>query len=183
MVDPHLNGAGGEAPILLWDEQAQQMRAINGQGCAPAAASPAAFRALGLELVPGIGLTVNLDVTTAQDPPGEIRLRRAWSSQPEAYPVGGGKTKTRTAWTRQLLEQRQVFVGEGDAALARVFDDHVRIASLGLRAVVNVPLLRLGRCVATFNVLGTEPRWQPGHVAAVRLLALLATPHVLPGPS
>ena len=56
VVEPHLNGAGGEAPILLWDEAGRRLRAINGQGCAPAAASPAAFRALGLEQVPGIGL-------------------------------------------------------------------------------------------------------------------------------
>ena len=130
-------------------------------------------------MVLGAGLlTVNLDVTTPQDPPGEVRLRRAWSSQPESYPVGGGKTKTRTPWTRQLLEQGHVFVGEGDAALAQAFDDHARIASLGLHSVVNVPLLRQGRCVATFNVLGTQPHWQPGEIAAVRLLALLATPHV-----
>ena len=139
-------------------------------------------RARGMVLGAGL-LTVNLDVTTPQDPPGDIRLRRAWSSQPEAYPVGGGKIKTRTPWTRQLLEQGQVFVGEGDAALAGVFDDHARIASLGLHAVVNVPLLREGRCVATFNVLGTQPRWQLGQVAVIRLLALLATPHVVPGPS
>ena len=132
------------------------------------------------QMVLGAGLlTVNLDVTTPQDPPGEIRLRRVWSSQPGAYPVGGGKTKTRTPWTRQLLEQGQVFVGEGDEALARVFDDHVQIASLDLHAVVNVPLSREGRCVATFNVLGIEPRWQPSQIAAIRMLALLAAPQVL----
>jgi hypothetical protein len=124
-------------------------------------------------------LTVNLDVTTPQDPPGEIRLRRIWSSDPAAYPVGGGKTKTRTPWTRQLLEQGLLFVGEGDAALAQVFDDHARIASLGLHAVVNVPLLERGRCVATFNVLGPAPAWRAGEIAAIRMLALLATPHVL----
>jgi GAF domain-containing protein len=119
-------------------------------------------------LVLGAGmLTVNLDVTTAQDPP-----------QADAYPVGGGKTKTRTPWTRQLLEQGQVFIGEGDAALAQVFDDHARIASLSLHSVVNVPLLRDGRCVATFNVLGSRPAWTAGEVAAIRMLALLAAPHV-----
>lgn len=132
------------------------------------------------ELALGAGmLTVNVDATTPQDPPGEIRLRRIWSSQPQAYPVGGGKTKTRTPWTRQLLEQGSVFVGEGDAALANVFDDHARIASLDLHSVVNVPILRAGRCVATFNVLGQRDRWLAGEVAAIRLLALLATPHVL----
>ena len=124
-------------------------------------------------------LTVNLDVTTPQDPPGDIRLRRIWTSEPAAYPVGGGKTKTRTPWTRQLLQECKVFVGEGDEALARVFDDHQRIVALDLHAVVNVPIMHRGRCAATFNVLGRQARWEPGHVALIRMLALLAAPYVL----
>ncbi len=56
VVEPHLNGPGGEAPMLFWDEQRRELRALNGQGCAPADATPAAFRRLGLDLVPGIGL-------------------------------------------------------------------------------------------------------------------------------
>ncbi len=135
-------------------------------------------RARAIVLGPGM-LTVNLDVTTAQDPPGEIRLRRIWSSEPGAYPVGGGKTKTRTPWTRQLLEQGRLFVGEGDAALAAVFDDHARIASLDLHAVVNVPITHEGRCFATFNVLGRMPCWQAHEVVAIRMLALLAAPQFL----
>ena len=123
-------------------------------------------------------LTVNLDATSSGDPPGEIRLQRIWSSEPGAYPAGGAKQKTRTAWTRHLLEQCKVFVGEGDHALAEVFDDHPRIASLDLHAVVNVPIVRDGRCVATFNVLSRRPCWQPRELAAIRLLALLATPHI-----
>ena len=131
-------------------------------------------------MVLGAGmLTVNLDVTTSHDPPQEIRLRRLWTSEPATYPVGGNKTKTRTPWSRQLFEQGRVFVGEGDAALAGVFDDHARIASLNLHAVVNVPITRDGRCVATVNVLGPRPRWQLDEVAAIRMLALLAAPWVL----
>lgn len=129
-------------------------------------------------LGPGM-LTVNLDVTGAGEPPGEIRLRRIWSSEPGAYPVGGGKRKTQTPWTRQLLGAGQLFVGEGDAVLAEVFDDHATIAGLGLHSVINVPILRGTRCVGTFNVLGGAWRWQPQDIAAARLLALLATPHVL----
>jgi gamma-glutamyltranspeptidase / glutathione hydrolase len=56
VVEPHLNGAGGEAPILLWDQSQARVQAIRGQGCAPATASVAAFRAMGFEQVPGIGL-------------------------------------------------------------------------------------------------------------------------------
>jgi GAF domain-containing protein len=71
------------------------------------------------------------------------------------------------------------FLGEGDAILVEVFDDHALIASLGLHAVVNVPLLAGGRCVATFNVLGIRSQWQPHELMLARLLAVLATPWVL----
>lgn len=124
-------------------------------------------------------MTVNLDVTSPHDAPGAVQLQRLWTSDAEAYPVSGRKRKALTPWTRQLLHLAEVFVGEGDAALAAVFDDHARIAALGLHAVVNVPLLERGRCVATFNVLGTRPHWLPQELAAVRLLGLLATPWVL----
>ena len=56
VVEPHLNGPGGEAPMLLWSVQEQRMLSVCGQGAAPMAASSAAFRALGLEQVPGLGL-------------------------------------------------------------------------------------------------------------------------------
>ncbi len=124
-------------------------------------------------------LTINLNATTADDPPDEVQLQRLWSSDPVSYPVAGRKRKTPTVWTQQLLRRAEIFVGEGDEALAQVFDDHALIAALGLHAVVNVPILEDGRCVATFNVLCTRPRWQPREIALVRLLALLATPWVL----
>ena len=51
VVEPHMNGPGGDLPLLLWHDGAPQV--ICGQGPAPAAASIAAYRALGLDLVPG----------------------------------------------------------------------------------------------------------------------------------
>ncbi|WP_151637790.1 gamma-glutamyltransferase family protein [Noviherbaspirillum aerium] len=56
VVEPHLNGPGGEVPIMLWSEREQRMRALCGQGPAPELATPEYFRKLGVELVPGIGL-------------------------------------------------------------------------------------------------------------------------------
>ena len=129
-------------------------------------------------LGPGL-LTVNLDATRPGDPPGEIHLQRGWSSNLAAYPVGGRKRKVLTPWTEQLLVRGEIFIGEGEEALASAFDDHARIASLGLRSVINVPLIEDGRCRATFNVLGTRPGWRREEVAAVRLLALLAAPFAL----
>ena len=123
-------------------------------------------------------LTVNLDATTPRDPPGEIHLMRGWSSNAQAYPVGGRKRKLRTPWTEQLLVRGEVFIGEGQASLGAVFDDVALITSLGLRSVINVPLLTGGRTRATFNVLGTRTHWHVQEIAAVRLLALVARPFV-----
>ncbi|HZB32352.1 MAG TPA: gamma-glutamyltransferase family protein [Streptosporangiaceae bacterium] len=55
VVEPHLNGPGGEVPILLWDETAQEVSVVCGQGVAPAAATIERFADLGLALVPGTG--------------------------------------------------------------------------------------------------------------------------------
>jgi gamma-glutamyltranspeptidase/glutathione hydrolase len=56
VVEPHLNGPGGEVPLLLWSERQDRILVVNGQGVAPAEASAAAFRRMGFEQVPGIGL-------------------------------------------------------------------------------------------------------------------------------
>jgi len=56
VVEPHLNGPGGEVPILLHAVGDSEPVLINGQGRVPAAASVAAYRALGLDRVPGTGL-------------------------------------------------------------------------------------------------------------------------------
>jgi gamma-glutamyltranspeptidase / glutathione hydrolase len=56
VVEPHLNGPGGDVPILFFDAPAGRARVICGQGPTPQAATPAAFRALGLPRIPGSGL-------------------------------------------------------------------------------------------------------------------------------
>ena len=113
----------------------------------------------------------------------EFELQRLWSSNVQAYPVAGLKRKTLTSWSRQLLLRHEVFVGEGAGVLAGVFDDHPRITALGLRGVVNVPLLIEVRCAATFNVLGCREQWRASEVTLIRLLAVLATPWILQGAS
>src|SRR6267378_8009208 len=39
VVEPHLNGLGGEVPIILWDAARNRVEVICGQGPAPAAAT------------------------------------------------------------------------------------------------------------------------------------------------
>ncbi|GGJ54914.1 gamma-glutamyltransferase family protein [Streptomyces brasiliensis] len=54
VVEPHLNGPAGEVPILL-APAGGEARVLCGQGVAPAGATVAHYRALGLNLVPGTG--------------------------------------------------------------------------------------------------------------------------------
>jgi len=56
VVEPHLNGPGGEVPIVLYSAARDQVLVVNGQGPAPAAATIDHFGGLGLDLVPGTGL-------------------------------------------------------------------------------------------------------------------------------
>ncbi|MGV9878848.1 gamma-glutamyltransferase family protein [Streptomyces sp. NPDC003006] len=54
VVEPHLNGPAGEVPIIL-APVGGDVRVLCGQGPAPAGATVAHYRSLGLELVPGTG--------------------------------------------------------------------------------------------------------------------------------
>jgi gamma-glutamyltranspeptidase/glutathione hydrolase len=56
IVEPHLNGPGGEVPMLLWSKKKGRVEAVCGQGVTPAGATVAYYRGLGLDLVPGTGL-------------------------------------------------------------------------------------------------------------------------------
>ncbi len=56
VVEPHLNGPGGDVPVILFDVKRGKPEVMCGQGPAPAGASIAHFRRLGLDMVPGTGL-------------------------------------------------------------------------------------------------------------------------------
>lgn len=56
MAEPHLNGPGGDLPALMWSAKSRKIEVLCGQGPAPAKASIAHFRGLGLDLIPGSGL-------------------------------------------------------------------------------------------------------------------------------
>src|ERR1700756_2872236 len=52
----HLNGPGGEVPVIGHDARRGETFVVCGQGTAPAAATVEAYTGLGLDLVPGSGL-------------------------------------------------------------------------------------------------------------------------------
>ena len=56
VVEPHLNGPGGDVPIIVHDAKRGRTEVICGQGPAPAKATIAHYKSEGLEMVPGTGL-------------------------------------------------------------------------------------------------------------------------------
>ncbi len=56
VVEPHLNGPGGDVPIIFHAAGADETRVVCGQGTAPAAATIARFQDMGYDRIPGGGL-------------------------------------------------------------------------------------------------------------------------------
>ena len=71
VVEPHLNGPGGEVPAIFATADDPTPRVLCGQGTAPAGATREHYLGLGLDLVPGSG------PLAAADPGGGRRLADA----------------------------------------------------------------------------------------------------------
>src|SRR5215212_6364506 len=56
VVEPHLNGPGGDLPAVFWSAERGEPLVLCAQGVSPAAATIERFRELGHELVPGTGV-------------------------------------------------------------------------------------------------------------------------------
>jgi gamma-glutamyltranspeptidase len=56
IVEPHLNGPGGEVPMIIHQAAEDRTSVVCGQGTAPAAATIDRYRAQGHRLMPGTGL-------------------------------------------------------------------------------------------------------------------------------
>ncbi len=56
VVEPHLNGPGGDLPAIFWSAERGEPLVLCAQGVAPRSATIERYRADGLDLVPGTGL-------------------------------------------------------------------------------------------------------------------------------
>jgi GAF domain-containing protein len=135
------------------------------------------FAALDRTTRPTIG---HILCTANRYEPGEEKLFRLYSSNATAYSPGGSKSKGGTPWGEHVLHQRRVFIGEGEDALRRVFDDADTILSLGLRSVINVPVVFDDVCLGTFNFLMPQDTVLPLQMHWARLAGLLSVPAFKP---
>lgn len=142
VVEPHLNGPGGDVTIILWGERDQAIRTVCGQGPAPALADAASMRVMGLELVPGIGLL-----------PATV---------PGAF--GAWLTMLRDYGTWSLADVRAPAIGyarDGFPVVPRI--------SRAILAVRELFLAEWQSAAATWLVDGRVPR--PGHLHSLPVLA------------
>ena len=110
VVEPHLNGPGGDVPIIVHDVKRGRTEVICGQGPAPAGATIAHYRSEGLEMVPGTGLLAACVPGTFESwmlllrDYGTLRLRDVLEPA-IAYARDGYPLVERAAATIQTVEQ------------------------------------------------------------------------------
>ncbi len=110
VVEPHLNGPGGDVPIIVHDVKRGRTEVICGQGPAPARATIAHYKSEGLEMVPGTGLLAACIPGTFESwmlllrDYGTMRLRDVLEPA-IAYARDGYPFLERAAATIQIVEQ------------------------------------------------------------------------------
>jgi GAF domain-containing protein len=105
-------------------------------------------------------------------------VERLYSSDPQAYPVSGRKPKQGTPWGEQVLDRGEIFIANTPAEVRAAFADYELIFSLGIGAIMNVPIRFHGRSLGTMNIC-SEAGWftdadrAPGRLLASLLVTLM----------
>jgi GAF domain-containing protein len=106
-------------------------------------------------------------------------VERLYSSLPDAYPVSGRKPKQGTPWGEQVLDRGEIFIANSPAEVESAFSDHALIFSLGIGAIMNVPIRFRGRSLGTMNICSPAGHFADADRAPGRLLASLLVPPLL----
>ena len=94
--------------------------------------------------------------------------RRAYTSDPQNYPTSGTKPIRYDSWFDIVHKERQYFVANTIADIAKVFPDHELIDSLGCQSVVNMPVVLGGELVGTVNMLDVDGYYTAERVALIK---------------
>lgn len=104
---------------------------------------------------------------------------RRYTNQPAAYPVGGRKPVTPSAWTERLFQERRPYLGRTADDIRAVFFDHELILSLGCQSVLNVPVVWNERTLGTINLLHEADWYDERDLPVAVAFAALAVPGYL----
>ena len=103
---------------------------------------------------------------------GTGMAQRVYSNMPDVYPVSGTKPANPTDWSRQVLQEKRTFVANDIGGIAKVFDDHALIRSLGCESVMNVPIILASKVIGTINCLHEAGFYTNDKVRAAEVLKL-----------
>ncbi|WP_198295507.1 MULTISPECIES: gamma-glutamyltransferase [unclassified Diaminobutyricimonas] len=115
VIEPHQSGPGGDMVALFARGNDEQPTVLCGQGVAPAGATPEAFDALGLDLIPGSGL---LPATVPGATPALLMMLRDYGTLPLRTVLEPTIALARGGYP--LGEKASITI----AALAEVFNAH-----------------------------------------------------------
>jgi GAF domain-containing protein len=108
-------------------------------------------------------------------------VERLYSSLPDAYPVSGRKPKQGTSWGEQVLGRGEIFIANSLDEVRAAFADYELIFSLGIGAIMNVPIRFRGRSLGTMNICAETGRFSEADRVPGRVLANLLVPPLLAG--
>ncbi|MBE9606797.1 GAF domain-containing protein [Acetobacteraceae bacterium H6797] len=106
-------------------------------------------------------------------------VARVWSSRPAEYPTSGRKTMGETPWGAHVLKGGKPYLGADKQGIRWAFYDHELIESMGLGAVINLPIRYNGETIGTCNMLDAEHAYDEAAVQKVLPLAPLLIPAFL----
>ena len=106
-------------------------------------------------------------------------VERLYSSDEAAYPVGGRKPLSKITASHGAMERGEVFLAATKEDVRQAFFDHELIFSLGITAILNVPIRHAGRRLGTVNLCGEEGMYGPAEIARGKILAGLLVPALL----
>ena len=109
----------------------------------------------------------------------EGAVERLYSSDEKAYPVGGRKPLDKITVSHGAMEKGEVFLAATREEVRAAFFDHELIFSLGISAILNVPIRYASRRLGTLNLCGEEGMYGPAEIASAKMLAALMVPPLI----
>jgi len=176
VVEPHLCGPAGDAPMILYDAEHDEIKVICGQGTAPQAATIEAHTKLGLDLMPGNGLLAavvpgcfdawmlmlkNYGTMTVRDVL-DPAIGYARDGYPVVEKIWGTIENVRELFTREWPTSADLYLPDGKAPLPGSIFRNPKMAETYSRIVLEAESAAGGRD----NQINAARRvWSQGFVA------------------
>jgi hypothetical protein len=136
----------------------------------------ATFRAIEAALAEAPG---HILFTILAHHPALRQSERCYTNKPAAYPIGGRKPVTDSAWMQRVIHGGEPYIGRTSEDIAEHFFDHALIQSLGCESILNMPVRWRGQTLGTLNLCHRAGHYSERDLPRLRLIAQLAVPALL----